>query len=109
MSEVVVVALFKAKEGREDEIAEGLRETTVQTHEEEGCLLYAVHRGAEDPSQFALIERWTSREALDAHLQMPHIQALGERAAEVLAETPQVSFLEALPTGDPAKGSIAGT
>lgn len=108
MSEVVVVGLLRAKPGHEDEVAEALREVAGQTHEEQGCLLYAVHRGREDPSQFALVERWISREALDEHFTKPYVQALGERAGEALAEPPQVHFLEALPGGDPAKGRIGG-
>ncbi len=102
-----MVALFTAKPGCEDEVADGLREVATQTHEEQGCLLYSVHRATEDSAQLALVERWTSREALDEHFTKPYIQALGERAAELLAEPPQVRFLQPLPAGDPAKGSIA--
>ncbi len=108
MSEVVVVALLRAKPGHEDGVATGLGEAAEQTHAEEGCLLYALHRDPEDPTQFALVERWASGEALDEHFTKPYIQALGERAAASLAEPPQVRFLEALPVGDPAKGRIAG-
>ncbi|MDQ3571542.1 MAG: antibiotic biosynthesis monooxygenase [Actinomycetota bacterium] len=108
MAEVVVVALLTAKRGHEEEVADGLRDVAAQTHEEEGCQLYSVHRATDDSAQLVLVERWTSREALDEHFAKPYIQALGQRAAELLAEPPQVRFLQPLPAGDPAKGSIAG-
>jgi quinol monooxygenase YgiN len=106
MSEVVVMAVFKAKEGREREVSEALSEVAAQTHEEEGCLLYALHSSPHEEGRFGLIERWTDQEALNEHLAKPYIQALGERAGDVLAEPPQVYFLDPLAAGDPAKGAL---
>ena len=108
MSEIVVVALFKVKPGHEEEASAALLEAGAQTHDEEGCLAYALHRAADDPTQLALIERWRSQEDLNEHFTKPYIAALGERAGEVLAEPAQVTFLTPLPGGDPAKGTLAG-
>ncbi len=109
MSEVVVVALFKTQAGKQDEAAEALLDAGAQTHEEEGCLAYALHRSPADPTQLALVERWRSQEDLNEHFTKPYIQALGERAAEVLDGAPQVQILEPVPGGDPAKGTLAGS
>ncbi len=109
MSEVVVVALFKTKAGSVGEATEALLDAGAQTHEEEGCLAYALHRSGDDPTQLALVERWRSREDLNEHFTKPYIAALGERAAEVLDGAPQVQILEPVPGGDPAKGTLAGT
>ena len=43
--------------------------------------------------------------ALNEHFTKPYIQELGQRA-HLLAEPAQVHFLDALPAGDPAKGSL---
>lgn len=109
MAETVVVAVFNTKEGKEEALAEGLRNATEQTHQEEGCLLYALHRDVQEPTRFALIERWRSREDLDAHLQQPYITALGEIAGEILADPPQVHIMEPAPAGDGAKGALASS
>jgi len=51
MPEVVVVASFTAKDGREEEAERLLRGAIEPTHAESGCLLYALHRGTQDPRE----------------------------------------------------------
>ena len=68
MSEVVVVGSFKAEPGKEAEALQAFKDLVGPTHAEDGCIMYALHQGADDPSQLAFIERWASREALNAHL-----------------------------------------
>ena len=106
MAETVVVAVFTAKEGQEDALIEGLRPTIEQTHDEEGCLSYALHRDKQNPSRFALVETWRSQADLDEHLQKPYVAALGAIAGDLLAEPPQISFTEPIPIGDAAKGAL---
>jgi quinol monooxygenase YgiN len=106
MSEVVVAAAFKIKPGREAEAEEVLREVVRETHGEEGCMLYALHRGLDDPGRFVVLERWRSREALDAHFQQPYMTKLAA-AADALEEPAGVWFTEALAEGDPAKGALS--
>ena len=108
MAEVVVVVLFRAKPGCGADAEAAFAEAVPPTHAEEGCVAFAVHRVAGDADRFALIERWESREALDAHLATPHLHAFRERGAELWAEPPQLTVAAALPLGDPAKGSLAG-
>jgi quinol monooxygenase YgiN len=67
MSEVVVVGSFKSQPGKEGEAVEAVRALVERTHGEQGCILYGLHRGVDDPSRLAFIERWASREELDAH------------------------------------------
>ncbi|MGW4164849.1 putative quinol monooxygenase [Streptomyces sp. NPDC004788] len=40
---------------------------------EEGCLRYDLHRVADDPDRFVILERWASAEALAAHDAAPHM------------------------------------
>jgi len=49
------------------------------------------------------IERWSSREALDAHQASPHNAAVDE----LLAAAPDVSIYDAVLLGEPAKGALA--
>ncbi len=109
MAEVVVVVLFRAAPGRAGEAEEAFAEVIPATHAEEGCVLFAVHRVAGDPDAFALIERWASREALDAHLATAHLAAFRARGADLWAEPPQLTVAaEPLRLGDPAKASLPG-
>ncbi|MDQ5895542.1 MAG: hypothetical protein QG596_1803 [Actinomycetota bacterium] len=106
MSEIVVVAMLKVKEGKVDEAISGFRPVIEQTHGEEGCISYALHRDNADPDNLVLVERWRSQTDLDAHFTQPHLAALGSLASEVLSEPPRTIFCSALPVGDPAKGVL---
>ena len=107
MSEIVVVGSFTARPGKEAEGLEAFEALVEPTHAEDGCILYALHRGSDNPARLAFIERWASREALDAHLASPHIQALLERADELFGDSGDITVFEAVPGGEPVKGSLA--
>lgn len=74
MGKVVVVGTARVKEGEEGRMLEVLSQLAAASHEEEGCITYAVHVAKDDPCRFVLIERWTSQEALDEHLTLPHVR-----------------------------------
>ncbi len=86
MPEIVVVGSFTARPGREADAVEAFRGLVGPTHAEEGCILYALHQGADDPRRLAFVERWASREHLDAHLSSPHVQAVLARAEELFSD-----------------------
>ena len=58
MSEVVVVAVAQAAPGKQAEAEVLLRSAIAPTHAEEGCITYALHRDAADPTRFVYVERW---------------------------------------------------
>lgn len=97
MAEVVIVAEMALAEGRETEALEVLDELCRATHEEDGCLLYAVHRVTGDDRAVFLLEKWRSREDLDRHLASEHVAAKKAREGELFAGASRASFLE--PTG----------
>jgi quinol monooxygenase YgiN len=104
----VVVVHFRAQPGRGADAEAAFAEAVAATHAEDGCALFAVHRVAGDPDRFVLIERWGSREALDAHLSSPHLAAFRERGAGIWAEPPEITLADALPLGEAEKGSLGG-
>ncbi len=105
VGEVVVVAVLTAKPGRERELEEALRGVVGASHEEPGCVRYALHRGADDPAKLVTVERWSSRDALDEHLGRPHMQGLAV-LGELVGEAPVMVFCDPLPEGDPVKGVL---
>lgn len=106
MSEIVVVGSFRAEEGREAEAQEAFEALVAPTHAEDGCILYALHRGTDDPRRLAFVERWSSREQLDAHLESPHIAAVLERVEELFGDSADIVVYEPLPGGEARKGSL---
>jgi quinol monooxygenase YgiN len=109
VSEIVVIGSFTARLGKEADATAAFEALLEATHGEEGCILYALHRGADDPRRLAFVERWASREALDAHLASPHVQAVIARAEELFADSGDVVVYEALPGGEASKGSLAAS
>ena len=107
MSEVVVVGSFKAEPGKQAEGLEAFKALVAPTHAEDGCILYALHRGTDDPARLTLIERWESRELLEAHLESDHLSALLERSDELWGDSGEITVYEAVPAGEPKKGSLA--
>lgn len=79
-----------------------------KTHQESGCLAYALHRDNADPAHLVLIERWRSQEDLDAHMTQPYVADLFAAAGTpgMLAAAPELAFLSPLGIGDPAKAPL---
>lgn len=60
---------------------------------EAGCLGYDYYRSAEDENVLLLVERWTDRQAQQAHLRQPHM-ALARRAKEACVEDTRLESYE---------------
>ena len=106
MSEIVVVGGFTAQAGKEREAAAAFEALVAPTHDEDGCILYALHRGLEDPRRLTFVERWESTEHLKAHMDSDHIQAVLAKAPDLFDET-DITVFEPLPGGQRVKGSLA--
>ncbi|MCW2681038.1 MAG: putative monooxygenase [Frankiales bacterium] len=108
MSEVVGVVHVRAAEGRVDEVVTAFTTCLIKTHEEEGCLTYALHRDASDPNHLVLVERWRSQSDLDAHMTQPHVADLfaAVGAPGLLAAAPEITFLSPLGIGTETKGTL---
>jgi quinol monooxygenase YgiN len=106
MSEVVVVGSFEAKEGKEQDALEAFKALVEPTHAEDGCILYALHRGTDNPRRLAFIERWASRELLGTHLESAHVAAVLAKADDLFASS-DITVFDAVPGGEQAKGSLA--
>lgn len=107
MSEIIVVGSFKARPGKEDEALDAFKELVGPTHREQGCILYALNQGVDDPHDLCFVERWASVEAHDAHMQAPHIKAIFERVPDLFGDDANVARYEERPAGEAKKGSLA--
>ncbi len=107
MSEVVAVVHVRAAEGKVDEVIAAFTTCIEKTHEEQGCLNYALHRDAADANHLVLIERWRSQADLDAHMGQPYVADLFAAAGTpgLLAAPAELAFTSPLGIGT-AKGSL---
>ena len=69
----VIATLFVKSEKRAD-FLENARSVIASTRREAGCHSYDLTSSITEPNEFIFVERWESREALDAHFQTPHLR-----------------------------------
>lgn len=96
MSKIAVVAMIKAKAGKEDALGEVLADLVSPSRKDDGCISYDLHRNTDDRSVFVFYEQWESKELLDDHLTQPHLRAFGEKAGDLLDGPADVKILEIL-------------
>ncbi len=89
---VTVIARIKAKTGEVQRVKEELLKLLAPTRAENGCMNFDMHQGATDQSQFLFHENWTSKAALEAHFETPHIKNWLRVAEGLLAEPLEVTL-----------------
>jgi len=96
--EVVCVAQFKAKEGKEEELLAALHALIPATRREKGNLRYELNQAIEDPRTITFIEKFASQEAFDFHCDTPYIKEFFGTVPPKLVETVVVTlYKEVLP------------
>ena len=80
---VTLIARMRAKPGKEQELRQALEALVEPTLKEQGCVNYDMHQG-QDEAEFGFYENWESDEALDAHLNSPHLTQFAGRLDELL-------------------------
>ena len=101
---IVVTAVFTPLEGKRDELVRRLEPAIAEVHEEEGCILYAIHDAPD--GTIVMIEKWTSEELLDTHSQGPAVERLSASIADVIARPVVVTRLRPIPAGTAAQGAL---
>lgn len=94
--QVTIIARITAKPGKEDQLKNVLLSLIEPTRSEAGCINYNFHQDCDNAAVFMFYENWTSKQALDEHLQTPHLQGLIAKADELFAEPLEVKFYEML-------------
>ena len=89
----VVSAHWRAKEGKEDRLAELIGELAPPSRAEPGSLFYQAQRSVDDPRLFYLYEQYADEAAYQAHMDSEHFTRLvKEEAIPELLETRERAF-----------------
>jgi quinol monooxygenase YgiN len=86
-ADLIIIATAKAKPGKEAALAAALSDVAGPTRAQPGAVSWALYRAG---ATLVAVERWSSRDLHDRHLQGPHVQALMGRMADLLAEPPSI-------------------
>jgi len=82
---LLVFAAITANSGAETDLKNALSELVLAVRTEPACQLYELYESTEHPDRFIMHERWDDEAGLQAHNQMPHMKAFGEKAKNWLA------------------------
>lgn len=91
---VTVVARFRAKAGKEDDLKKLLLALIEPGRLDDGCINYDLHQAIDDPALFIFYENWQSRKHLERHSGMIHVRDFRSRANALLAEAPELTLLK---------------
>ncbi|NVN87611.1 MAG: antibiotic biosynthesis monooxygenase [Rhodopseudomonas sp.] len=78
---IYVIATTQVKPECRDAYVKGSEECIFKTRQEKGCVAYENHSSILDPNLFVVVERWDSRDDLNAHGKAPHMKAWREYSA----------------------------
>ena len=70
--ELHIIARFHARPGQESAVEAAIREVSVPTRAEAGCLDYQAFRSTRDPALFFIHTRWKDETAFELHATLPH-------------------------------------
>jgi quinol monooxygenase YgiN len=92
----VVVALWRAKPGKEDVIAQVIETMTPLSRQEDWCVYYQAQRSLSDPQLFFLYEQYVNEAGYEAHMATPHFEQYVRGVAIPNLESRERSFYETL-------------
>ncbi|MGC5703448.1 antibiotic biosynthesis monooxygenase [Pseudomonas sp. NFXW11] len=86
----------KTRPERAEAFAAFFLEHVAASRAEAGCIEYHMLRDREDPSLFIFYEVWASREALDTHSNLPHMQQFLAARMDYLEQDFEIRAIEML-------------
>ena len=83
---IYVIATLHIHPEKRADFLEDARTVIAHTVKEEGCISYDLTSSITEPNEFVFVERWTTREALAAHFETPHLQEWRRVSDDYLAD-----------------------
>src|ERR1700753_1134738 len=93
---IYVVATTPMKPENKDDFIKGHKACIAETLKEKGCISYEGHVSTGDPNKYVVVERWETRDDLNAHGKAPHMKVWREYGAPLNAEP---TVLESITAG----------
>jgi quinol monooxygenase YgiN len=96
MTMIVLIAMLRAKQGKEKQVEGILKAMIPNVQNEKGATKYILHRAKDDPNQFLFYEEYTDQAALDVHNATSYFKELGKNLNGLLDGEAKGVFYEAL-------------
>ena len=96
--EIVCIAQFTAKKGKENELLEALHILITPTRKEAGYIRYELNQAIDNPRTITFNEKFRSKEDFDSHCETPYIKGFFDNVAPSLIDGVTVTlYKEILP------------
>jgi quinol monooxygenase YgiN len=96
VAELHVVAVIKAKEGKEATVREAMGTLIGPSRKDKGCIRYDLFEAQGAPGTLINLETWASIEDMNEHMKAPHLGAAFAGAGDALDGAPQIYLLNPL-------------
>ena len=93
---LVVTAKMYFKDGKLKEAEHILGELIEKTNQENGCIEYRSYLSNNSPDEIIIIEKWESKEHLDAHMKSKHFVELLPKIGEKCSKEAEISIYSPL-------------
>jgi len=90
---IYVVATTQVKPDAREAFIQGAKACIAETRKEKGCVAYDSHTSINDANTFVVVERWESREDLNAHARAPHMKVWRELSAPLKASPTVIEII----------------
>src|SRR2546430_12447213 len=80
---IYVIATTPMKPENKDDFIKGHKACTAETLKEKGCISYDGHVSVNNPNLYVVVERWETRDDLNAHGRAPHMKVWREESLPV--------------------------
>jgi quinol monooxygenase YgiN len=90
---IYVVATTQMKPESREAFIKGHKECIAETLKEKGCVSYEGHVSVNDPNKYVVVERWETREDLNAHARAPHIKIWREYSTPLRASPTVIEII----------------
>jgi quinol monooxygenase YgiN len=92
-----LLATITVLEGKNAEFEQTFLDLTAMVRENEpGNIFYALHKSAQDPQVYKVMEQYDSREALELHGKTEYFKQANQKLAGLVASAPEIEVLEAV-------------
>ncbi len=82
----IIVAQFKAKFGKEDELKQVLNNVAKYSQKEEGVINYRLFQDNNSLGYFFTIEEFKDQKSVDAHMETAHVKQAIKDLEKLLAQ-----------------------
>jgi len=93
---IVVIAVFQARAGKEQELEDKLKAVVPRVQQEAGTLVYVLHRSSQGAGKFLFYEKYRDMDALALHGASPYLAELIGAVGPLVEGEPSIELYEEL-------------